>query len=131
MVGITNTEKTFLPAYCYITSESAKSFDFVTGELTKYVFYNCSEAVVICVDFTKGLRASIATRALRDAREEDEAVQQRRLEARELLDVSVLRLGSREEETILQLCEWHAAKAIQRRLVHAGKYLKERKELLT
>jgi len=42
-----------------------------------------------------------------------------------------LQLGSREEETILQLCEWHAAKAIQRRLVHAGKYLKERREGLT
>jgi hypothetical protein len=42
-----------------------------------------------------------------------------------------LQLGSREEETILQLCEWHAAKAIQRRLVHAGKYSKEKREGLT
>jgi len=74
MVGITNTRKTFLLAYCYITSESAKSFDFVVGELTKYVFYDCPEAAVICADFTKGLGASIAARALRDAREEDEAV---------------------------------------------------------
>jgi MULE transposase domain len=128
MVGITNTRKTFPLAYCYITSESAKSFDFVAGELTKYVFYDCPEAAVICADFTKGLGASIAARALRDAREEDEAIQQRRLEAGELPDVSALRLGSREEETILQLCEWHAAKAIQRRLVHARKYSKERRE---
>jgi hypothetical protein len=74
MVGITNTGKTFLLAYCYITSKSAKSFDFVAGELTKYVFYDCPEAAVICADFTKGLGASIAAQALCDAREEDEAV---------------------------------------------------------
>jgi hypothetical protein len=37
IVGIINTRKTFLLAYCYITSKSAKSFDFVAGELTKYV----------------------------------------------------------------------------------------------
>jgi hypothetical protein len=73
MVGITNTSKTFLLAYCYITSESAKSFDFVVGELTKYVFYNCLEAAVICADFTKGLRAAIAARALRKSGVESEA----------------------------------------------------------
>jgi hypothetical protein len=43
----------------------------------------------------------------------------------------MLQLRSREEETILQLCKWHAAKAIQRRLIHARKYLKERREGLT
>ena len=74
MVGIINTRKTFPLAYCYITSELAKSFDFVVGELTKYMFYNYPKAVVIYVDFMKGLGASIATWALRDAREEDEAI---------------------------------------------------------
>jgi hypothetical protein len=131
IVGITNTGKTFLLAYCYITSESANSFDFVSRELTKYVFYDCPEAVVICADFTKGLGASIVARALRDAREEDKAVQQHRLKPRELPDVSVLQLESGKEETILQLCEWHAAKAIQWRLVHTRKYSKERREGLT
>ena len=130
MVGIANTGKTFPLAYCYITSESAKSFDFVAGELTKYVFYDCPEAAVICADFTKGLGASIAARALRDAGEEDETVQQRHLESGELPNVNALILGSRKEETVLQLCEWHAAKAIQRKLVHAGRYSKERREEL-
>jgi hypothetical protein len=74
IVGITNTRKTFLLAYCYITSKLAKSFDFVVGELTKYVFYDCPKAVVIYADFIKGFGASIAAWALRDAREEDEAV---------------------------------------------------------
>jgi hypothetical protein len=47
--------------------------------------------------------------------------------------VSSFRMGDREEaeETTLQLCEWHAVKAIQRKLVHAGKYSKERREGLT
>jgi hypothetical protein len=44
-------------------------------------------------------------------------------------------LSNEEDEdcfkTILQLCEWYAAKAIQRRLVHTGKYLKEKREGLT
>jgi hypothetical protein len=57
MEGITNTGKTFPLAYCYITSESAKLFDFVAGALTKYVSYDCPEAAVICADFTKGLGA--------------------------------------------------------------------------
>ena len=112
IVGIINTKKTFPLAYCYITSELAKSFVFVIGELTKYVFHNCPKALVIYVDFTKGLGASIVAWALRDAREEDEAIQQRRLKPRELPNVSALQLGSGEEETILQLCEWHTAKAI-------------------
>jgi hypothetical protein len=77
MVGITNTGKTFPLAYCYITSESAKSFDFVAGELTKYVFYDCLEATVICADFTEGLGAVIAARALRESGVEDEAAQER------------------------------------------------------
>ena len=64
IVGIINTSKTFLLAYCYITSESAKSFNFVAGELTKYVFYDYLEAAVICANFTKGLRAVIAAYAL-------------------------------------------------------------------
>ena len=39
--------------------------------------------------------------------------------------------GGKEEETTLQLSEWHAVKAIQRRPAHAGKYLKGRREELT
>jgi hypothetical protein len=109
MVGITNTGKTFPLAYCYITSESAKSFDFVAGELTKYVFYNCPEAAVICADFTKGLGAAIAARALRESGVESEAAQERTLEPGELPNVSSMLLGNEEDEdrfkTILQLCE--------------------------
>jgi hypothetical protein len=74
MVGITNTKKTFPLAFCYITSKLAKSFNFVRGELTKYVFYSYLEIAVIYVDFTKGLRASIAALALCKASVEDKAL---------------------------------------------------------
>ena len=72
IVGIINTSKTFLLVYCYITSESAKSFDFVAGELTKYVFYDCLEAAVIYADFAKGLGAAIAARTLCESGVESE-----------------------------------------------------------
>ena len=64
MVGITNTGNTFPLAYCYITSESARSFEFVAHQLTKYVFYNCCEAAVIVADFTKGLGAALTSKAV-------------------------------------------------------------------
>ena len=98
MVGITNTGKTFPLVYCYITSESAKSFDFVSGELTKYVFYDCPEAAVICADFTKGLGAAIAARALRENGIEDEAAQERCLKPGELPDVSTMLFGNEDNE---------------------------------
>ena len=98
IVGITNTSKTFPFAYCYITSESAKSFDFVVGELTKYVFYNCPEAAVICADFTKGLGAAIAARALRESGVKDEAAQERRLELGELPNVSPMLFNNKDDE---------------------------------
>ena len=97
MVGITNTSKTFPFAYCYITSESAKSFDFVLGEITKYVFYDCLEAAVIYANFTKGLGATIIAQALRDSGVESEAAQQRTLELGELPKVSTLELGYGKE----------------------------------
>jgi len=73
IVGITNTSKTFPLAYCYIISKLAKSFDFVLRELTKYVFYNCPKAAVICANFAKGLGAAMAAWSLRDASVKEEA----------------------------------------------------------
>ena len=42
-------------------------------ELTKYVFYDCPEAAVICADFTKGLGAAIAAKAFCESGVEDKA----------------------------------------------------------
>jgi hypothetical protein len=64
-----------------------------------------------------------------DASIKNEALQQRRLEPSELPNISTLQTG--KDETIVQLCEWHAAKAVQRRLVHASRYSKEKRKRLT
>ena len=66
MVGIDNCGKTFPIAYCYITSESAASFKFISDQLSDLVFYDCPEAAVIVGDFAKGLGAAIAAKAAVD-----------------------------------------------------------------
>jgi MULE transposase domain len=66
MVGIDNTGCTFPMAFMFITSESAKSFTFASEQLTDLCFYDCSEAAIICGDFSKGLGASIALRACQE-----------------------------------------------------------------
>jgi len=45
----------------------------VLRELTKYVFYNCPKAAVICANFAKGLGAAMAAWSLRDASVKEEA----------------------------------------------------------
>jgi hypothetical protein len=44
-----------------------------------------------------------------------------------IVDVGV---GSQGERTLLQLCEWHAVKAIKRRLIYLGYGLKSRKPIV-
>jgi hypothetical protein len=131
MVDITKTGKTFPMTYCYITSESAKSFDFVSGELTKYIFYDCPKAADICTDFTKGLGATIAAKALHENGVEDQDAQERHLQAGELPNITAMQMGNNDIKTLLQLCKWHATNAIQRRLVYSRRYSKERREDLT
>src|ERR1700722_15914944 len=144
MVGITNTGTTFLMAMCYITSESAESFEFVQHQLTKYVFFNCPEPVVIVADFMKGLGAAIAAKTQEDrktgTKEGRERVAKQELFAE--LDgvnggglpasksVVIINAEGHKEVTTLQLCEWHALEAIKRRLIHAGQYPKEKREEL-
>jgi len=70
MVEIDNTESTFSMAFMFITLESAKSFKFVSDQLTDLCFYDCSEAHMIYRDFFKGLRAAIALKAKADVKRE-------------------------------------------------------------
>jgi hypothetical protein len=44
----------------FITSESAKSFQFTSKYLSDLYFYDYPKARVICGDFSKGLSAIIA-----------------------------------------------------------------------
>jgi hypothetical protein len=66
IVGIDNTSKTFLIAYCYITSKSAVSFKWIREQVTDLAFYDCPKAAIICKDFSKGLRAAVAAKAACD-----------------------------------------------------------------
>jgi hypothetical protein len=133
MVGINNCGKTFPIAYCYITSESAASFKFVADQLSDLAFYDCPEAAIVVGDFSKGLGAAIAAKAAVDLGltkifeeplvclpDQDEEMP----EAVEVVVHKGLDHG-KLQRILLQLCEWHAVSAIQRRLVAAGKYHKE------
>jgi hypothetical protein len=64
IIGITNTGHSFPLAYCYIITESAKSFKFIAHQLTKYIFYDCPEPAIIVADFRKGLGASLIAKAV-------------------------------------------------------------------
>jgi hypothetical protein len=66
IVGIDNTRKTFLMAYCYITSESAASFKWITEQLTDLAFYDCPKLAIIVRDFSKGLGAAVVAKATTD-----------------------------------------------------------------
>ena len=83
LVGILNTGKTFPFGFCFITSETTSSFEFMEQQLDDLFFYNCPRPKVICGDFAKGLASAIAKR-----------------EAQHHAD-------GNPQKYILQLCEWH------------------------
>ena len=151
MVGIDNTGCTFPMAFMFIMSESAKSFTFVSEQLTDLCFYDCAEAAIICGDFSKGLGASIALRARQELSTKElskdgkegffdiDDVQEAALDpklhgASELLEgdtiVVDVGVGYQGQRVLLQLCEWHAIEAIKRRLIHAGYALENRKPIV-
>jgi hypothetical protein len=66
IVGVNNCEKTFLIAYCYITSKLAAFFKFISKQLTDLAFYNYPKAAVVVRDFAKGLGAAMAAKAALD-----------------------------------------------------------------
>jgi MULE transposase domain len=66
MVGVDNTGSTFPLAFCYITSESAVSFEWIANQLTDLIFYDCPEPKLIIGDFSKGLGAAVAAKAIAD-----------------------------------------------------------------
>jgi hypothetical protein len=137
MVGVDNTGKTFPMAFMYHTSESAKAFQFACECLTDLVFYDCAKVAVICGDFSKGLGAAIQLKAVQDQRARDKP----KREFPELQSVAKIdgdtiivevAVGVHSETTFLQLCEWHAIKAMKKRLIDSGRYSKEsRKEIVS
>jgi MULE transposase domain len=66
IVGIDNTRRTFLVAYCYIISESTASFKWIVEQLIDLVFYNCLKLAFIVKDFSKGLSVAVVAKATTD-----------------------------------------------------------------
>jgi hypothetical protein len=144
MVGIDNTGHTFPMAFMFITSESAKSFQFANECLTDLCFYDCPQPSLICGDFSKGLGAAVAKQAAKelaqsiqadeegfvdiDVEEEEEGAKSEEfLDGKTIIiDVDV---GTKGERTRLQLCEWHAIEAIRKQLINRG-YSKETRKVL-
>jgi hypothetical protein len=136
IVGIDNTGKTFLMAFMYYTTESAIAFKFASEQLTDLAFYDCLKAAVICGDFSKGLGATIKLKAFQDARQEADLERDfpnPRSVAYIDKDTIVVKvaIGQHSETTFLQLCEWHAVKAIKKRVIDAGRYSKESRKEIT
>jgi hypothetical protein len=137
MVGINNTRHTFPMAFMFITTESAKSFKFAGECLTDLCFYNCPQPSLICGDFSKGLGAAVAAQAAKDLAKDiednefmdiDDVVDLEAERSSEFLEGTIVvdvAIGTKGERTRLQLCEWHAIKAIKKRLIHSGRYSKE------
>ena len=103
IVGIDHTGKTFPMAYCYITSESAALFKWITEQLTDLAFYNCPKLAIIVGDFSRGLSAAAAARATADLAgieptDECMALEDDFLEAKEVIVGESTRI-------LLQLCE--------------------------
>ncbi len=99
-MGVLNIGKTFLFAFCFITSEAASAFEFIEPLLDELFFHKSLCLKVICSDFAKGLAKAIATRETQRQAEKDDNIY------------------------ILQLCEWHEVEAIKRHLVAEGRYPK-------
>lgn len=117
---ITNTISTFPVAYCYIRSESTVAFVFINECLKELLFFDkCPGPSVMLRDFSAGLiQAMLKT------------MQQTRLEAGMEM---TLRLENEvddlETDCTLQLCCWHAAEAIKKRLIKEGYHVNKRLEL--
>jgi hypothetical protein len=134
IVGIDNIGKTFPVAFCYITSESAASFAWISEQLSEYVFYDCPEPAIIIGDFAKGLGAAVAAKAAADlARKEVVKNKSRQPNDSGFPEASAVHIENSNGEgeahlVFLQLCEWHAVEAIKRRLTSAGRYKKKKRE---
>jgi hypothetical protein len=145
MVGIDNTGHTFPMAFMFITSESAKSFQFASECLTDLCFYNCPQPSLMCGDFSKGLGAAVALQALLELAKASKENEDSFVNIDNVVDGEVegageflegdtiivdVVVGLKGECTRLQLCEWHAIEAIKRRFVNCGRYSKDTREVL-
>ena len=111
LLGVTNTLKSFSVAYCYVSSESSEAFMFINACLQDLYFYDdCPGPAVIIGDFSAGLSSAMLQR---QKTSRSDAGMDIATELEQTLDS----VGS---EVKLQLCSWHAAEAVKKRLINEG-----------
>ena len=130
LVCVTNTLKTVPIAYCFIESESTEAFLFMNDCMKDLFFYDdCRGPGVLLGDFAAGLTAAMVkkrTNLLTVSEDQLGTIAQAGMEVAWQLSSQMDELGS---DCFLQLCNWHAAEAIKKRLTREGYPLEKRKEL--
>lgn len=109
LCGIDNTDTTFPFLYIYEMSESAEIFAWINDELTEMIFYDIQGPGVQLGDWAGGVTAAAN-------------------QFNELEMVAAAEEGREPQICQVQRCTWHAEKAIEKKLVHAGKYSKQRRQ---
>ncbi len=151
VVGIDNTGKTFPILQAFVTSESADVFRFIDYILTTFFFYDCPGPSVLVRDFAKGLACAVAQLGVEQicATKAKEQEQSSKGKEREIsmeiapkeppnnpmstttkVDWVANTIESIKTENgvvFLQLCAWHAAEAIKKRLLKSGRYSQEKR----
>lgn len=118
LLGITNTGSSFPAAYCFISSEAKDSFLFMFACMEEFMFHDqCVGPNVILRDFAVRLGVAMV-----------KAVNPEKcLKEKQSPHGKCHKLWT---PPTLQLCSWHVAEAIKKKLIKAGSYpLEIRKEL--
>ena len=121
IVCVTNLLRSFPIAYCFIALESTDAFVFINECMRELFFHDsCLGPAVILGDFAAGLTAAMVAKRKVGASEVGMEV------AYEL----AARLDEAGSDLFLQLCSWHAAEAIKKRLIREGYPMDVRKDLV-
>ncbi len=130
LVCVTNTLRSIPIAYCFIESESTEAFLFMNNCMKDLFFYdNCRGPAVLLGDFAAGLTAAMIkkrTNLLTMSVDQLGTIAEAGMEVAWQLSSQMDDLDS---HCFLQLCNWHAAEAIKKRLTREGYPLEMRKPL--
>ncbi len=117
-LGITNTGLSFPAAYYYISSELKESFLFMFTYMQEIMFYDeCpGPYIIILEDFAAGFGAAMM-----------KTLNQNEIPGGEAQIVCNIAQSMNKSQTdcTLQLCIWHAAEDIKKKLIKVGSYLIE------
>ena len=115
LVVIINIGSSFPIAYCFIQSKSEDAFLFIFDYIRDLFFHNKYRGPkVVLADMVKGLRAAF-TKTFNFATQENKS------------KFAIDAVGS--DNTELQLCTWHVAKAIKKHFTQKGYPAEEKAEL--